>query len=149
MHQNVTAEVAAPVERVNEIIADLDTYPEWLGLVVDTVPVGDDAGRPAWSVTIRADVGPFSRSKKLRMVRTASRSTDGVDRHRFERMEVDGRDHSSWTLEATVAPGPAGATVTMDLRYEGRLWTAPLGPVLGSFIDDAGPGLEAYATANP
>jgi hypothetical protein len=149
MHQNVTASVTASPERVAEIIGDLGTYPEWLGLVVDAVPVSDDGGRPAWSVTIRAEVGPFARSKKLRMVRTTDETSDGVDRFRFERSETDERNHSAWTLEATVAAGPTGTAVTMDLRYEGRLWTAPLEPVLGSFIDDAGPGLEAYAAANP
>ena len=159
MHQNVTAEVAAPTERVAEIIADLGTYPDWLGLVVDAVPIAEEEGAPAWSVTIRAKVGPFARSKKLRMVRTrhntsAPGGTDGgtsdtVTVVRFERAEIDGRDHSSWTLDAVVAGGGDGATVTMDLRYGGRLWTAPLEPVLGSFIQDAGPGLEAYATAEP
>jgi hypothetical protein len=68
---------------------------------------------------------------------------------RFERRETDGRDHSPWTLDASVGPGSAGSTVTMDLRYGGRLWTAPLEPILGSFIDDAGPGLEAYAISHP
>lgn len=148
MHQNVTAEVAAPAERVAEIIGDLGTYPEWLGLVVDAVPSGSDEGRPAWSVTIRAKVGPFARSKKLRMVRTAHDTSDGVTVSRFERAETDERDHSEWTLDATVVARGAEATVTMDLRYGGRLWTAPLEPVLGSFIDDAGPGLEAYAIAH-
>lgn len=148
MHQNVTAEVAAPAERVAEILGDLGTYPDWMGLVVDAVPAGDDEGRPAWSVTIRARVGPFTRSKKLRMVRTTHQIGDDVTVFGFERMETDDRDHSEWTLDATVSARAGGATVTMDLRYGGRLWTAPLEPILGSFIDDAGPGLESYATTD-
>lgn len=148
MHQTVTASVAAPVERVSEIVGDLATYPEWLDLVTETSADGD--GEPsAWSVTIRAKVGPFARSKKLRMVRIANDVIDGVTTIRFEREEIDGRDHSPWTLDATVSSEDAGSTVTMDLRYGGRLWTAPLEPILGSFIDDAGPGLEAYAISHP
>lgn len=149
MHQTVTAPVAAPVERVAEIVGDLATYPEWLGLVTETASAEGDGEQPAWSVTIRAKVGPFARSKKLRMVRTAHDVVDGVTTIRFERKEIDGRDHSPWTLDATVGSEDAGSTVTMDLRYGGRLWTAPLEPILGSFIDDAGPGLEAYAISHP
>mgnify|MGYP001954397861 CR=1 FL=1 len=150
MHQTVTAPVGAPVAHVAEIIADLTTYPHWLDLVAAAERTSDGGDElPAWLVTIRAKVGPFARSKKLRMVRTAHDVVDGMAMFRFERCETDGRDHSAWTLDASVGPR-AGATttslVTMDLRYDGRLWTAPLEPILGSFIDDAGPGLEAYAT---
>jgi len=148
MHQNVTAPVAAPVGHVASIIGDLATYPHWLDLVASSERDSNDEGRPAWLVTIRAKVGPFARSKKLRMAQTAHDVAGGVSMFRFERRETDGRDHSAWTLDASVGPRHSDATmsmVTMDLRYEGRLWTAPLEPILGSFIDDAGPGLEAFA----
>ena len=147
MHQNVSAAVAAPPERIADIIGDLGTYPDWLDLVVTAEPAPDDGADAAWMVTIRAKVGPFARSKKLRMVRTKSDRTGPTAAFRFERRETDQRQHSPWTLDASVAPGPDhGSVVTMDLRYGGRLWTAPLEPILGSVIDDAGPGLEAYAT---
>ena len=84
------------------------------------------------------------------MVRTSVDRDRSVARFRFERREIDGRDHSAWTLEASVeADGDRTSTVTMDLRYDGKLWTAPLEPILGSIIADAGPGLEAYAMAHP
>ena len=75
-----------------DALADLGTYPAWLGLVTAAEPDGDNT----WVVTLRARLGPLARSKRLRMVRT-ERSADSV---RFERREVDGRDHSEWVLSA-------------------------------------------------
>ncbi len=157
MHQTVTAPVAAAHDRVATIIGDLATYPHWLDLVTAAAPVAGDDDPPAWLVTIRAKVGPFARSKKLRMVRTINDHNDGRTHYRFERQELDDRSHSAWTLDAAVvsdngapdngAPdngGPDSSTVTMDLRYDGGLWTTPLEPILGSFIAGAGPDLEAY-----
>lgn len=148
MHQTVTAPVAAAPDQVASIIGDLATYPNWLDLVTAAEPSTNDDDQPAWLVTIRAKVGPFARSKKLRMVRTVATEAEGASTYRFERRELDGRDHSAWTLDAAVSARPAdalGSTVTMDLRYDGGLWTAPLEPILGSFISGAGPDLEAYA----
>lgn len=146
MHQTVTAPVAAPADRVGAIIGDLATYPDWLELVTAATPSTGDADRPVWLVTIRAKVGPFARSKKLRMIRTVAEESIDRSTYRFERHELDGRNHSAWTLDASATRCPNGdATVTMDLRYEGALWTTPLEPILGSFIAGAGPDLEAYA----
>lgn len=146
MHQTVSAPVAASPERVAAIISDLATYPDWLDLVTAVTSVDSGEEQPAWLVTIRATVGPFARSKKLRMVRTIADLTGETSAYRFERKEVDGRDHSAWTLDAAVTTvSPHASSVTMDLRYEGGLWTAPLEPILGSFISDAGTDLEAYA----
>lgn len=151
MHQTTTAVVAAPADRIAEIVGDLGTYPAWLDLVTAAAP--DDAhpndDDPSWLVTIRAKVGPFARSKKLRMVRTSTERNDAGTHFLFERRELDGRDHSSWTLHASVEPTGPRSTVTMDLRYDGGLWTTPLEPILGSIIADAGPGLESYATRHP
>ena len=64
MHQTTTASVAAPIERIAEIIGDLGTYPSWLELVTAATP-GEAQSKdndPFWLVTIRAKVGPFSRS---------------------------------------------------------------------------------------
>lgn len=152
MHQTTTASVAAPIERIAEIIGDLGTYPAWLDLVTAATPDDgpSDDDHPSWLVTIRAKVGPFARSKKLRMVRTSTDRAEAGTTFRFERCEIDGRNHSAWTLQASVAESvDHRATVTMDLRYDGGLWTAPLEPILGSIISDAGPGLEAYAKTHP
>jgi hypothetical protein len=99
----------------------LEAYPAWLGLVHDVAVVG--AEPPAWSVELRARVGPVARSKRLRMVRT----THDLDRLvEFEREEVDGRDHARWALRVELEPIDAGTLLTMHLAYDGALWTGGL-----------------------
>ena len=89
-----------------------------------------DAG-PAWSVELRAKVGPFARSKRLRMVRTEHVPERLVV---FARGEVDGRDHAAWVLRAELAELAGGATeLTMHLAYDGTLWT---GGLLERVLDD-------------
>lgn len=123
---------AAPAV-VFPFVDDLAQYPRWLPLVhaaaPDPVsrPSADD--RPAWTVELRAQVGPFARSKQLRMVRTESIAGELAV---FERVEVDGREHARWALRCELA-GLAGVDtavgstrVTMHLAYDGRLWTAGL-----------------------
>jgi hypothetical protein len=112
-------------------VEDLARYPEWMRLVHHVDRALDDSAAPAWQVELRAQVGPFARSKVLRMVRTEH---DVPNRVTFERSEVDGRDHSPWTLCATVDPDAAGSTLTMELRYGGSLWS---GAVLQRVLDDA------------
>ena len=79
---------------------------------------------------LRAKVGPFARSKRLRMVRTQDDATTA----RFERRDADGREHSPWVLTAEVdgADG-GGSTLTMRLHYGGGLY----GPVLDKVLGDA------------
>lgn len=107
-----------------ELVADLATYPEWLGLVVRAVPDGPE---PAWIVELRGRVGPFARSKRLRMVRTVAEAPSLV---RFERIETDRQRHSAWHLQARIEPTPAGAILTMDLHYGGNRFAPVLAPVL-------------------
>jgi hypothetical protein len=121
-------------------IEDLAAYPRWMALVHRAVALGGDP--PGWSVDLRARLGPLARSKRLRMVRTVH---EPLRRVRFERAELDGREHGRWVLAAefvAVEPGtgePAaehgavgrdaggGATnLVVSLRYEGGLWTAGL-----------------------
>lgn len=146
MQRLVTSHVSAPPSQVFEIISDLGTYPEWLDLVAAANPADDNDGQPAWLVTIRAKIGPLARSKKLRMVRTTADATSERSLARFERQELDGRDHAAWVLEASVSSqGEQASTVEMKLSYEGSLWTAPLEPILSRFIDQGGEQLDAYA----
>lgn len=120
---DVTADLVAPCEpeALFEWVDDLERYPGWLDIVPRAVPVeahADDPG-PAWTVDLRGRLGPFARSKRLRMVRTEH---DRPHEVRFERMEHDGRQHSAWTLRASVAPATDGASVlTMRLHYGGSL----------------------------
>lgn len=139
-------------------VDDLAAYPTWMRLVhrvepSSTPPTGAPAGAPAdppaWDVELRARLGPFARSKRLRMVRTVH---EPFGRVVFERSELDGREHAPWVLrvelsEVAAGAGPAaGSTpdeaaavepvteLTMSLHYGGRLWT---GAALQRVLDDA------------
>src|SRR3954465_14856781 len=125
---DVTAELDAPhaPERVFPWVEDLERYTHWLDIVprVVEVPEGD-----AWLLDPRARLGPFARSKRLRMVRTVHEPNHVV---RFERAERDGRSHSPWVLDATVEPVDDGSRLTMPLHYGGGL----LGPVVERLLRD-------------
>lgn len=128
------AAVPCAPERAFALVDDLSEYPAWMDLVhaVDEVPSNDQ--RRTWEVELQAQVGPFARSKRLRMVRTVHDPPHHVV---FERAEVDGRRHSPWVLAATLVPGPihdpADTVITMTLKYGGNLWT---GAVLQRVLDD-------------
>ena len=118
---------AAP-EELFDFICDLDSYPEWLGLVERASPeAGDDD--TVWLVELRAQLGPLARAKRLRMARTACDEPRSVT---FERRENDGRDHSRWVLHAAIEPTVQGSTLTVSLHYGGRLF----GPVLERVLRD-------------
>jgi hypothetical protein len=116
-------------------VEDLAVYPQWMRLVHRVGPATEADGLPAWQVELRAQVGPFARSKVLRMVRTEH---DEPHRVTFERSEVDGRQHSPWTLRVIVEGEPESdadtSILTMELRYGGSLWS---GAVLQRVLDDA------------
>ncbi len=132
---DIRRELDAPcgADRLFAWVEDLAIYPQWMALTHRVT----DAGAAAWNVELRAQVGPFARSKVLRMERTEHVAPGAAPgRSTFERRELDGRDHSSWTLRATVAPGPTDETsqLTMELQYGGSLWG---GAVLQRVLDDA------------
>lgn len=111
-------EGARPAD-VFEQVATLDRYPAWMRMVHRVEPDVPDDGRPAWHVELRARVGPFARSKRLRMVRTIFEPDRRV---RFERIQDDERDHAQWILEARLDEVPEGTNLAMDLEYTGDLW---------------------------
>ena len=80
-------------------VAELDRYPRWMPLVHAAERI-TGVEPPTWSVELRAKVGPFARSKRLRMQRTFfdSETKAGGNSHRvvFERREDDGRQHATW-----------------------------------------------------
>ena len=65
------------------------------------------------------------------------------DRAVFERSEADGRSHSPWVLEATVAPTEEGSRLVMHLHYGGALWGPVLERMLGDEIEKSRPRLLA------
>jgi Polyketide cyclase / dehydrase and lipid transport len=114
-----------------EQIATLDRYPPWMRLVHKVSPLPpDDRDRLAWWVELRARVGPFTRSKQLRMVRTRFVPNELV---KFERIQPDDRDHAEWILTGEVNATHGGSELTMHLEYTGELWSMR---VLGKILDD-------------
>lgn len=134
-------------DRAFAAIADLDTYPAWLGIVVEVSSATghqDDAG-PAWFVDLGARLGPVRRTKRVRMVRTIHEPNARV---RFERREHDGESHSPWTLSAAIDHDSSDAAgtcrVRMDLHYGGSGWLPGLDRILRQEIRRAGGRLNQY-----
>jgi hypothetical protein len=133
--------VPGPPERAFALVDDLSAYPSWMDLVHEVQEVSPTGDLRTWEVELQAQVGPFARSKRLRMVRVVHEPDRRVV---FERAEIDGRRHSSWILAATLQPcshsaSPSvsssgdGTRLTMTLTYGGNLWT---GAVLQRVLDD-------------
>lgn len=127
-------------------VADLGGYPDWFGIVhravVDPlhmdVAVMPGGAEGAWLVDLRGRLGPMARSKRLRMVRTVC---DEPVRVRFERSELDGRNHSAWVLDASVAAIDGGSRLTVNLHYGGSFGGALLRRMLLDEIEQARPRL--------
>ncbi|MFK7918251.1 MAG: SRPBCC family protein [Ilumatobacter sp.] len=118
---------AAAPERLFVHLDDLVDYPAWMPLVHEVEQLDESS----WLVELRAQVGPFARSKRLRMERT---SMVANERAVFERREQDGREHSRWVLRADLAVDDDGLTeLTMTMSYDGSLWA---GPILERVLDD-------------
>lgn len=120
---DVTASLDAPCSPATmfELVDGLDEYPTWMPLIHQVDAEGADDDRVTWRVELRARLGPFARSKRLRMVRTVH---DSAEHHvRFERIERDGREHSPWVLDAVVVALDQGCRLEMRLHYGGALWT--------------------------
>jgi len=130
-----SATLAVPHDRVLAEVADLGTYPHWLGIVHAAEPAADRA----WSVELGARLGPFKKTKRVRMVRTVH----DVNHVRFERAELDGRAHSPWVLAAEVRPVGDGTHLAMHLHYGGSAWLPGLDLVLAQEVRRAGSRLEA------
>lgn len=124
--------LGASAESAFSMVDDLGRYPQWMDLVHGVAELPPTvAGARVWDVELRAQVGPFARSKRLRMARTLHEAPHRVV---FERSEVDGRHHSVWLLESTVEPATdASVRLSMSLTYGGNLWA---GAVLERVLDD-------------
>lgn len=139
-------------------VADLGSYPRWFEVVhraaleidlVDVTPT--NGGGPAWSVDLRGRLGPMARSKRLRMVRSVCDEPAG--RVRFERQELDGRQHSAWVLDARVEEVGAGSRLTgsrltVDLHYGGQFGGTLLRRMLSEEIERSRPRLAALVAAS-
>ncbi len=137
MDITATLDVSCPTDRIRPWICDLDRYPEWLSIVPTATAEANDPS--AWSVELRAKVGPIARSKKLRMIRTV----DEPDHVRFERSENDGRSHSPWVLDASLTPIDAGSRLTMQLHYGGTFGAGLFQRLLEDEIENSKESLRA------
>jgi hypothetical protein len=147
----VTAALRARVDDsvLFAVIEDLSTYPSWLEIVgrAEPEPAAPDDTGPAWSIDLAGQLGPLRRSKRLRMVRTLR---DAPHRARFERVEVDGRSHSPWILDAVVrSVGDAGVELEMRLHYGGSLWMPMMDRLLADEIERSRPRLLRLGDAVP
>jgi len=144
---DVTADLSADLpDDLFDVLEDLGTYPEWLDIVSRAEPIDAVAGEDlAWSVDLRGQVGPFRRSKRLRMVRTVHERTRRV---RFERRELDGRSHSDWVMTAELAAADSAAPeLKMRLHYGGSLWVPLLDRLLADEIERSRPRLVDYVSS--
>ena len=128
MELAVTAELPCPPDRLFAEVDDLADYPRWMGLVHAAEPRETDV----WLVELRARVGPFARSKRLRMRRVDLTAPSHV---RFERQENDGRRHGEWVLDVVVEAIESGSRLVMTLTYSGRLWSSVVERVLNDEIE--------------
>jgi hypothetical protein len=116
---------------VFSFVDDLSRYPSWMGLVHAVNEDSETDDVRSWIVELRAKVGPFARSKRLRMVRTVRDEPTHV---RFERVELDGGAHGTWVLDVTL-DGVDATHLTMSLHYGGRLWSAVVDRVLRDEVE--------------
>lgn len=138
----VIARLDAPAtpDALFEWVADLERYPRWLDIVPRAVATAPDGDAPAWTVDLRGRLGPFARSKRLRMVRTQYDEPKSVV---FERREHDDKSHSPWVLEAHVTEVADGSQLTMRLYYGGGLWGPLVERLLREEIEHSKPRLLA------
>lgn len=159
-HRYVTT-IEASRSAVFAVLADVGNYDRWLDTVskiesdpestVESDPINtveSEREGPAWFYTLRAHLGPFARSKRLRVVETVSDEPSHV---RLERQERDDRDHAPWVFDATLAEGEAreSTVATITLTYGGRWWTTALTTVLDRQLSAATDRLEALTRDQP
>ena len=134
MDVTATFDAEVPAGDLFAVVERLDDYPDWLSIVAGVVADGD-----AWQVELRGRIGPLARSKRLRMQRTRHEPPRLV---RFERRELDGREHAPWVLDASVESTGSGSRLTMHLHYGGRLGGRALERMLGEEIEASRPRLR-------
>jgi hypothetical protein len=144
---SATMHAPCPPHVLFEEVEDLTSYPEWLTIVprAELTTETDVDGGPVWMVELRGRIGPLARSKRLRMVRTVHEVGRRV---RFERRELDGRDHSPWVLEARVqSVGEHDSALEMSLHYGGSFGGALVEKLLLDEIEASRPRLAERVSA--
>ena len=141
------APMEAPPAAVLAEVADLPSYPTWHGMVKKVVPDGD-----GWLIDLGVRMGPFTKTKRVRMVRAEDESGSAPGLVRFTRRERDRTDHGQWELEGIVEPaaGEGPCTLRFRLRYDGSSPLAGmLEPLLKSEIERSAERLRSRLAAGP
>ena len=142
MRASSSVTVPVTIDRVVPHLVDLSAYPQWMPMI-HSIARDDEGDEVAWSVELRAKVGPFARSKRLRMVRMVDEQSADAASFVFERKERGDAPHSVWRMTVDVTSAGESTAVTIDLEYGGSLWTAGvLDRVLAGNIDA---GKDAFA----
>jgi uncharacterized protein YndB with AHSA1/START domain len=131
-----SVDISASPTRLFPWVSEMERYPSWLTIVTSVVPAPSADGALGHVIELRGRLGPFARSKRLRMVRrTCVEPTEVV----FERFELDGRQHAMWRLAASVEAIDGGRTsrLTMRLGYDGALFGSVVERLLGDEIETA------------
>ena len=120
----VYIDIPCEPSQIYPFVCDLVQYPQWMGLVHSAVLDPTTTGPTAWIVELRGKIGPFARSKRLRMQQVVTGSPHLV---RFERSEDDGQQHGQWVLEVKIADLSTDmapkSSLKMTLHYGGRLFS--------------------------
>lgn len=145
MKLEVVHDIEASRDAVLVWVSDLSAYPQWTGLLHRVEAESVQPGEPrAWSVELRGKIGPFARSKRLRMVEVPGSSSDVL---RFERSESDGRPHGEWNLDVSVRSVNDTAThLVVVFEYRGRLWSTAVERLLKDEIEASKRRLSELAT---
>lgn len=138
MDLTLSTVVPLPADRVRPAVDDLGTYPNWMGLVHRAEVV--DGG---WLVDIGARIGLLRPTKRLRMART--------EPLRFERQELDGKEHPAWVLRGEITDAGAldRCRLTMHLHYSGAPPIPGIDLVLSREASRAGRRLASYLASAP
>ena len=148
MKRTIEIRVNAPVEKVFETLRDLIIFQTLLEFVDSVEPETSesDSELAAWQVTLRARIGPLSRMKRLRMVRTKNITNSHII---FSREETDGKDHADWTLKIGLSSLDAKeSTIALEIAYGGKLWSGSVDKALYSEIESAQKKLDEILSEN-
>ena len=142
MKQTVELTIKANSEMVFNAFRDLENYIQWLGFIDSISPVTNENRDLSWIVVLQSQLGPFTRMKKLRMVKNSEVANSSIN---FSRVELDEKEHSSWNLEVMCQRVSDDSTrVKLTVSYSGKFWSRPLEVAFNSQVEDAKIRLKQY-----
>ena len=141
MQRTETITVQADIKHSFSVLSDLSTYTQWLNFI-DSVEAVESEDDLVWMLVLKAQLGPFSRMKRLRMAKVSSKPHKLI---RFERKETSGRDASDWSIDVKFKQIDLKTTeITFVVSYSGKFWTRTLETVFNTYVDQARTNLKAY-----